>query len=158
MAVPVIGRDARVPPHDLEAEASVLGAILLDPAAIMRILDFLNPQDFYRENHGQIYRAALSLFREGEPIDSVTIAGNSVLHGHTSGQTVVLEYGRPGPGGEVVPSGRLVPYDLNGEQPKAWRNLRFARSQMPADAVAVRVVAEDAAAARTSIEGEASIA
>ena len=72
-----------------------------------------------------------------------TIAGNSVLHGHTSGQTVVLEYGSPGPGGEVVPAGRLVPYDLYGEQPKVWRNLRFARSQMPADAVAVRVVAED---------------
>ena len=49
----------------------------------------------------------------------------------------------PGPGGDVVPAGRLVPYDLYGEQPKVWRNLRFARSQMPADAVAVRVVAED---------------
>ncbi|MCV7099337.1 arabinosyltransferase domain-containing protein [Mycobacterium palustre] len=75
-----------------------------------------------------------------------TITGNSVLHGHTSGQTVVLEYGRPAPGGDpnaIVPAGRLVPYDLYGEQPKVWRNLRFARSQMPADAVAVRVVAED---------------
>ncbi len=84
---------------------------------------------------------------DGHPLVVVTaagtIAGNSVLHGHTSGQTVVLEYGKPGPGGDVVPAGRLVPYDLYGEQPKAWRNLRFARSQMPADAVAVRVVAED---------------
>ena len=42
-----------------------------------------------------------------------------------------------------MPAGRLVPDDLNGEQPKSWRNLRFARSKMPADAVAVRVVAED---------------
>ena len=84
---------------------------------------------------------------DGHPLVVVTaagtIAGNSVLHGHTSGQTVVLEYGKPGPGGDVVPAGRLVPYDLYGEQPKAWRNLRFARSQMPADAVAVRLVAED---------------
>jgi arabinosyltransferase B len=84
---------------------------------------------------------------DGHPLVVVTaagkIAGNSVLHGYTSGQTVVLEYGKPGPGGDVVPAGRLVPYDLYGEQPKAWRNLRFARSQMPADAVAVRVVAED---------------
>ena len=84
---------------------------------------------------------------DGHPLVVVTaagtIAGNSVLHGHTSGQTVVLEYGKPGPGGDVVPAGRLVPYDLYGEQPKAWRNLRFARSQMPADAVAVRVAAED---------------
>nr|WP_163756784.1 arabinosyltransferase domain-containing protein [Mycobacterium botniense] len=71
------------------------------------------------------------------------IAGNSVLHGHTSGQTVVLEYGRPGPHGTVVPAGRLVPYDLYGEQPKAWRNLRFARSHIPANATAVRLVVED---------------
>jgi len=83
----------------------------------------------------------------GHPLVVVTaageITGNSVLHGHTSGQTVVLEYAKPGPGGDLVPAGRLVPYDLYGEQPKVWRNLRFARSQMPADAVAVRVVAED---------------
>ena len=83
----------------------------------------------------------------GHPLVVVTaageIAGNSVLHGHTDGQTIVLEYAKPGPGGDLVPAGRLVPYDLYGEQPKVWRNLRFARSQMPADAVAVRVVAED---------------
>lgn len=47
------------------------------------------------------------------------------------------------PDGAVLPGGRLVPYDLYGEQPKVWRNLRFPRSQMPADAIAVRVVAED---------------
>jgi arabinosyltransferase B len=83
----------------------------------------------------------------GHPLVVVTaageIAGNSVLHGHTDGQTVVLEYAKPAPDGDLVPAGRLVPYDLYGEQPKVWRNLRFARSQMPADAVAVRVVAED---------------
>jgi replicative DNA helicase len=63
-----------VPPHDLEAETSVLGAILLDQAAITRVLDQLTPDDFYRENNGQIYRAAQNLFREGEPIDNVTLA------------------------------------------------------------------------------------
>jgi arabinosyltransferase B len=71
------------------------------------------------------------------------IAGNSVLHGHTDGQSVVLEYAKPGPGGELIPSGRLVPDDLYGEQPKAWRNLRFPRAKIPADATAVRVVADD---------------
>lgn len=55
---------------------------------------------------------------------------------------MVLEYAMPGPGA-LVPAGRMVPDDLYGEQPKAWRNLRFARAKMPADAVAVRVVAED---------------
>ena len=72
-AVPVSAQ-GRVPPHDLEAETSVLGAILLDPTAITRVLDQLSPDDFYRENNGQIYRAAQNLFREGEPIDNVTLA------------------------------------------------------------------------------------
>ncbi len=71
----ILGRsEGRLQPQDLEAETSVLGAILLDQAAITRVLDFLNPDDFYRENNGQIYRAALNLFREGEPIDNVTLA------------------------------------------------------------------------------------
>jgi arabinosyltransferase B len=84
---------------------------------------------------------------DGHPLVVVTaagkIAGNSVLHGHTDGQTVVLEYGKPGPAGELIPSGRLVPDDLYGEQPKAWRNLRFPRAKIPADASAVRVVTEE---------------
>jgi arabinosyltransferase B len=84
---------------------------------------------------------------DGHPLVVVTaagkIAGNSVLHHHTDGQTVVLEYGRRAPNGDVLPAGRLVPDDLYGEQPKAWRNLRYPRSEIPADATAVRVVAED---------------
>jgi replicative DNA helicase len=71
-AVPPVA--ARIPPHDLEAEASVLGAILLSPAAVGEVLDILAPEHFYRENNGQIYRAQLNLFREGEPIDNVTLA------------------------------------------------------------------------------------
>lgn len=70
-----LGRaETRVPPHDLEAEASVLGALMIDPGAITRVLDLLDPEDFYRENHAQVYRAALNLFREGEPIDNITVA------------------------------------------------------------------------------------
>ncbi|MDQ6919350.1 MAG: replicative DNA helicase [Candidatus Dormibacteraeota bacterium] len=65
--------EGRVPPHDLDAEQSVLGAILLDQAAITRVLDILDAEDFYRENNGQIYKAATNLFREGEPIDNVTL-------------------------------------------------------------------------------------
>ncbi|HEX7323500.1 MAG TPA: arabinosyltransferase domain-containing protein, partial [Mycobacterium sp.] len=72
-----------------------------------------------------------------------TVAGYSVIKGYTSGQSVELEYGLPGPDGAPVPGGRLVPYDLFGEWPKMWRNLRYPRSRIPADAVAVRVVAED---------------
>src|SRR5436309_4362802 len=64
----------RVPPNDLDAEVSVLGSILVDPLSIAKVLQFLHPEDFYRENNGQVYRAALDLFAGGEPIDNVTLA------------------------------------------------------------------------------------
>ena len=70
-----------------------------------------------------------------------TITGDSVFNGRSEGQKVELEYARPGPDGAPHPAGRLVPYDL-GPIP-SWRNLRFPRSAIPSDAVAVRVVAED---------------
>src|SRR5439155_11743738 len=44
------------------------------PLSIAKVLQFLHPEDFYRENNGQIYRAALDLFAAGEPIDNVTLA------------------------------------------------------------------------------------
>jgi replicative DNA helicase len=64
----------RIPPHDLDAEMSIIGSILLDPLSVAKVLQFLHPEDFYRENNGQIYRAALGLFAAGEPIDNVTLA------------------------------------------------------------------------------------
>jgi replicative DNA helicase len=64
----------RIPPNDLDAEMSVLGSILLDPLSVAKVLQFLHPEDFYRENNGQMYRAALDLFAAGEPIDNVTLA------------------------------------------------------------------------------------
>jgi arabinosyltransferase B len=70
-----------------------------------------------------------------------TITGISVFNGLTQGQSVALEYGHAGPTGVPVPAGRVVPYDL-GPAP-SWRNLRFPRDQIPADATYVRVVAED---------------
>lgn len=70
-----------------------------------------------------------------------TIAGRSVAEGFTSGQTVALEYARRGPDGAPVPAGRVEPFDI-GPTP-SWRNLRYPRAQIPGDAVAVRVIAED---------------
>ncbi|WP_264001025.1 arabinosyltransferase C-terminal domain-containing protein, partial [Mycolicibacterium gadium] len=70
-----------------------------------------------------------------------TIAGLSVLNGFTDGQTIELEYGKPGPDGAPVPAGRVSPYDL-GPAP-SWRNLRYPRSEIPADATTVRIVAQD---------------
>jgi replicative DNA helicase len=73
-APPLDGRlPGRIPPHDLEAEQSVLGALLLDELAIIKVSEFLRPPDFYRKNHEDIYRAALELLSQGEPIDIVTV-------------------------------------------------------------------------------------
>ncbi|MDT7731258.1 MAG: arabinosyltransferase, partial [Mycobacterium sp.] len=70
-----------------------------------------------------------------------TITGDSVFNGRSDGQKVELEYARTLPDGAPAPAGRLVPYDV-GPIP-SWRNLRYPRSAIPSDAVAVRVVAED---------------
>ncbi|MDO0974199.1 arabinosyltransferase domain-containing protein [Mycolicibacterium frederiksbergense] len=70
-----------------------------------------------------------------------TISGVNVAKGEVSGQTVELEYAVAGPDGAPVPAGRVSPYDI-GPTP-SWRNLRYPREQIPAEAIAVRVIAED---------------
>lgn len=64
----------RIPPASLDAEQAVLGAILLDESIISRVLEILNPDDFYRENHKQIFRAAQSLWERGEPTDNIMVS------------------------------------------------------------------------------------
>ncbi|MFQ6059222.1 MAG: replicative DNA helicase [Anaerolineae bacterium] len=63
----------RLPPQNIEAEQSVLGSLLIDPDAIIRVASFLRPEDFYREVHGQIYEAILHLYERREPADFVTV-------------------------------------------------------------------------------------
>jgi len=64
----------RLPPHSLEAEQSVLGAILIDREAIIEIAEFLRSEDFYRQAHSMVFKAMLELFERREPIDLVTVA------------------------------------------------------------------------------------
>src|SRR5713101_4476387 len=64
------------PPHNIEAEQSVLGAILLSADRSMYALvieEGLRPEDFYREHHGTIYVAMLALYQESEPVDVLTV-------------------------------------------------------------------------------------
>ena len=63
----------RVPPQNVDAEESVLGAILLDNSAIDRVTGVLQPDDFYRESHRKIYRAMQALADRSEPADLVTL-------------------------------------------------------------------------------------
>src|SRR5438132_3451763 len=64
---------APVPPQNLEAEESVLGAMMLSPGAIGAVSEALDASDFYRESHAKIYRAALALYGRGEPVDAITL-------------------------------------------------------------------------------------
>jgi replicative DNA helicase len=64
---------APVPPQNLEAEESVLGAMMLSPGAIGAVSEVLDAGDFYRESHAKIYRAALALYAKGEPVDAITL-------------------------------------------------------------------------------------
>lgn len=63
----------KVPPHSEEAEKSVLGSVLIDKDAIIGLVEFLQPEHFYYEAHGQIYKAILSLYEERQPVDIVTL-------------------------------------------------------------------------------------
>jgi replicative DNA helicase len=64
----------RVPPHDLDAEAAVLSAILLSRDALDRVLELLRPEHFYSDANGRIYEAAQALAVARSPVDIVTVA------------------------------------------------------------------------------------
>src|SRR4029453_1284457 len=64
----------RLPPQSLEAEQSVLGAILIDHDAVIEVAEILRPEDFYRQAHGRIYGAMIELFERREPVDVVTVS------------------------------------------------------------------------------------
>lgn len=63
----------RIPPQNIEAEQSVLGAILIEQSSIAKVSDILQAEDFYRDAHRLIYRTAMSLFEKGEAIDFITV-------------------------------------------------------------------------------------
>ena len=67
------GRIERLPPQNAEAEEAVLGSILIDPDAVIRVATILQPGDFYREKHGWIYDTARALHERREPIDFLTV-------------------------------------------------------------------------------------
>lgn len=64
----------KLPPQSIEAEQSLLGCLMIDKAAIVRVADFLFSEAFYRKNHQEIYQACLDLFEKNEPIDFLSIS------------------------------------------------------------------------------------
>ena len=65
-------RPERLPPHNLEAEESVLGSMMLSGEAIASVVEAIKPGDFYRPAHQRIYQAILGIYGRGEPVDAIT--------------------------------------------------------------------------------------
>src|SRR6188508_1690400 len=134
---------APVPPQNLDAEESVLGAMMLSPGAIGAVSEVLDASDFYRESHAKIYRAALSLYAKGEPVDAITLvdtleergdlenvggrvrvhelaalvpaSGNAGHYGLINAGSEISRLGweRPGEAGDLVDKAEQVVFDLS---------------------------------------------
>ena len=64
----------RIPPHNMEAEQSVLGACMLSKDALYDVLEKVREEDFYNKNHGEIFAAIKSLEKKGSPVDVLTVS------------------------------------------------------------------------------------
>lgn len=62
-----------LPPQNIDAEKSVLGAILTEQSVMLDIMEILRPEDFYRADHGLIFSAMVRLFMQTKPIDVITV-------------------------------------------------------------------------------------
>lgn len=67
---------SKIPPNDIVAEQAVLGSMLADKDATVKAIEILKPEDFYRDDHKEIYSAMLELYGIGEPIDFLTVRSN----------------------------------------------------------------------------------
>ena len=72
----------KLPPQSLEAEESVLGALLMDKNAIIRVADILLPEDFYKRHHQLIFGAVLYLYEKSEPVDVLSLSNRIKETGH----------------------------------------------------------------------------
>ena len=63
----------RVPPHNLDAEKSLLGGVLLDSQAFAEVVEIVRPEEFYRDAHRKVFEAMSALFGKGQPIDRITV-------------------------------------------------------------------------------------
>src|SRR3972149_1354652 len=68
-----ISLEGKIPPQNVEAEQSVLGSLLIDRDAIVKIAESLKPEHFYRPAHAEIYRSILTLYEKRQPADLVTV-------------------------------------------------------------------------------------
>ncbi|MDQ4059167.1 MAG: replicative DNA helicase [Actinomycetota bacterium] len=74
-------RTSRIPPHNLDAEMSVLGAMLESRDAIANVVEIVQTADFYKPAHAEIFQTILALWHQGEPADAVTVADELARRG-----------------------------------------------------------------------------
>ena len=67
-------RALKIPPHSIEAEQSVLGGLFLDKDSLIKVVERVQAEDFYRQDHRIIYKAIIDLDNDGKPFDLVTVA------------------------------------------------------------------------------------
>ena len=122
--------DIRVPPHNVEAEKSVLGSIMIEKNAIVKIADIIHPEDFYYETHAIIYGAMEELFAKRSPIDILTVSSwlkdNGKLD-EVGGQTYLEEMTN-----EVLTASHVFQYALLVKQKSTLRKLITAGSNITA--------------------------
>ena len=63
----------KIPPQSLEAEMSLLGSLLIDKEAMLKVADIVKPEDFYKDSHRKICEAILELYSKSEPLDMLTL-------------------------------------------------------------------------------------
>lgn len=91
----------RTPPHDLEAERALLGAIITRPSILSDLVPILDPSDFYQPSHQAAYAAMLRLWDDGRAIDGITVrdasegaVSTNEIIGYTASTPAVSAYGR----------------------------------------------------------------
>jgi replicative DNA helicase len=121
-------QQGRVPPQNLEAEQGVLGALLIDRDAITRVADIVRAEDFYRDAHGQIFAAMLTLYEQHEPIDLVSLTDKLTSAGlleRVGGQSALA-----GLANNVPTAAHVVSYARIVQHKATLRRLQAAASKI----------------------------
>jgi len=64
----------KILPQSIDSEKGILGSLMIDKSAILKVVDFLSPDDFYRQNHKEIYQACFDLYKKNDPIDVLSVS------------------------------------------------------------------------------------
>ncbi|HHV29552.1 MAG TPA: replicative DNA helicase [Clostridium sp.] len=80
-----LGSLGRIPPQNIEAEQSVIGAVLLDKEVLSSVTEIISSKDFYREDHREIFEAIMDLYEKAEPIDLITVSEQLKVRGSLEG-------------------------------------------------------------------------